>query len=103
MRAKTDCATVRRKLTGPLAKTPLPNSRRRNSRAGNISRRSKQHRTGRAFDVVAVILHADRGNQNAARSNRLAQFRHEYDALIAPYLEENIVRQDYLLPRATKI
>ena len=33
---------------------------------------------------------------------RLAQFRREYDALIAPYFENNIVRQDYLLTRATK-
>ena len=101
MRAKTDYATVRRKLIGAWTKRQSPNLRR-SGRAGNISRRSKQHPTGRAFDVVAVILHADRGNQNAARSNRLAQFRHEYDALIAPYFKENIVRQD-LLPRVTKI
>ena len=33
---------------------------------------------------------------------RLAQFRREYDALIAPYFEDNIVRQDYLMTRATK-
>jgi SAM-dependent methyltransferase len=33
---------------------------------------------------------------------RLAQFRREYDALIAPYFEDNIVRQDYLLTRATR-
>ena len=33
---------------------------------------------------------------------RLAQFRREYDALLAPYFENNILRQDYLLTRATK-
>jgi len=33
---------------------------------------------------------------------RLAQFRREYDAMIQPYFEDNIVRQDYLLTRATK-
>jgi SAM-dependent methyltransferase len=33
---------------------------------------------------------------------RLAQFRREYDALVAPYFENNIVRQDYLLTRAVK-
>src|ERR1051326_3851492 len=33
---------------------------------------------------------------------RLAQFRREYDALIAPYFENNVVRQDYLLTRAVK-
>ena len=34
---------------------------------------------------------------------RLATFRREYDALAADYLEDNVVRQDYLLTRATKI
>ena len=33
---------------------------------------------------------------------RLAQFRREYETLAAPYLENNVVRQDYLLTRATK-
>ena len=33
---------------------------------------------------------------------RLGQFRREYDALVAPYFEDNIVRQDYLLTRAVK-
>jgi len=34
---------------------------------------------------------------------RLAQFRREYDALVAPYFEDNVVRQDYLLTRAMKV
>ena len=34
---------------------------------------------------------------------RLAQFRREYDELVTPYFRDNIVRQDYLLTRATKI
>jgi SAM-dependent methyltransferase len=34
---------------------------------------------------------------------RLSQFRREYDALIAPYFEDNVVRQDYLLTRAVKV
>jgi SAM-dependent methyltransferase len=33
---------------------------------------------------------------------RLAQFRREYEALAEPYFENNILRQDYLLTRATK-
>lgn len=33
---------------------------------------------------------------------RLARFRREYDAMIAPYFEDNVVRQDYLLTRAIK-
>ena len=34
---------------------------------------------------------------------RLTQFRGQYDALIAPYFEDNVVRQDYLLTRAVKV
>jgi SAM-dependent methyltransferase len=34
---------------------------------------------------------------------RLAQFRREYEALIGEYLDQNIIRQDYLLTRATKL
>jgi SAM-dependent methyltransferase len=33
---------------------------------------------------------------------RLEQFRRDYDAMIAPYYEDNVVRQDYLLTRAIK-
>ena len=42
--------------------------------------------------------------ESLARSDpaRLAEFRREYDALIAPYFEDNIVRQDYLITRAVK-
>jgi SAM-dependent methyltransferase len=34
---------------------------------------------------------------------RLAAFRREYDALVSEYLEDNIVRQDYLMTRAIKV
>lgn len=34
---------------------------------------------------------------------RLELFRREYDALAAEYFEENLLRQDYLITRATKI
>jgi SAM-dependent methyltransferase len=33
---------------------------------------------------------------------RLAQFEREYEELVADYFEDNLVRQDYLLTRATK-
>jgi hypothetical protein len=39
----------------------------------------------------------------ASDPDKLATFRREYDALIAYYLEDNVVRQGYLLTRATKI
>ncbi len=34
---------------------------------------------------------------------RLEQFRREYDALVGEYFENNFLRQDYLITRATKI
>jgi SAM-dependent methyltransferase len=34
---------------------------------------------------------------------KLAQFRREYEALAAEYFEDNLLRQDYLMTRATKI
>jgi len=34
---------------------------------------------------------------------RLAQFRKEYDALASEYFEDNLLRQDFLMTRATKI
>ena len=40
---------------------------------------------------------------SASDPDRLAQFRREYEALVAPYFEDNVVRQDYLLTRATKL
>jgi SAM-dependent methyltransferase len=40
---------------------------------------------------------------SASDPERLTAFRREYDAVIAEYYDENIVRQDYLLTRAEKI
>ncbi len=34
---------------------------------------------------------------------KLEQFRREYDALAGEYFEDNLLRQDYLITRATKI
>jgi SAM-dependent methyltransferase len=34
---------------------------------------------------------------------RLDQYRREYEELVRPYFENNLVRQDYLLTRATKV
>lgn len=39
---------------------------------------------------------------SASDPARLAAFRREYEVLVAPYYQDNIVRQDYLLTRATK-
>jgi SAM-dependent methyltransferase len=40
---------------------------------------------------------------SASDPARLAQFRREYDAIIRDYMQDNVVRQDYLLTRATKV
>jgi SAM-dependent methyltransferase len=34
---------------------------------------------------------------------KLATFRKEYEAILSEYLEDNLVRQDYLMTRATKV
>lgn len=39
---------------------------------------------------------------SASDPARLAQFRREYDLLVAPYFEDNLVRQDYLMTRAIR-
>jgi len=39
---------------------------------------------------------------SATNPERLEEFRREYDALVAQYLSDNLVRQDYLLTRARK-
>lgn len=38
----------------------------------------------------------------AADAGKLAEFRREYEEIIADYLAENVIRQDYLMTRATK-
>ena len=40
---------------------------------------------------------------SASDPARLAEFRREYEAIVRPYFEDNVVRQDYLLTRATKV
>lgn len=49
---------------------------------------------GPMLKLVAMLSESDPA--------RLVQFRREYDAMIAPYFEDNIVRQDYLLTRGIK-
>jgi hypothetical protein len=34
---------------------------------------------------------------------KLEEFRREYEALVSEYFEDNLVRQDYLITRATKV
>ena len=40
---------------------------------------------------------------SASDPARLSEFRREFDALVAGYFSDNLVRQDYLLTRAIKI
>jgi hypothetical protein len=34
---------------------------------------------------------------------KLAAFRKEYDALVAEYYSDNVIRQEYLMTKATKV
>jgi SAM-dependent methyltransferase len=40
---------------------------------------------------------------SATDPDRLASFRREFDAIVAPYFADNIVRQDYLMTSAKKV
>jgi hypothetical protein len=40
---------------------------------------------------------------SASDPEKLAAFRREYDALTSEYYDQNAVRQDYLMTRATKL
>ena len=50
---------------------------------------------GAMVRLVAVLEDSDPA--------KLEQFRREYDALASEYFEDNLLRQDYLITRATKI
>jgi SAM-dependent methyltransferase len=50
---------------------------------------------GAVVRMVAMLQDTD--------PEKLEQFRREYDALAEEYFEDNLVRQDYLITRATKI
>ena len=54
-----------------------------------------EHTAGPMLKLVEML--------GASDPAKLAQFRREYDALLAPYFADNIVRQDYLMTRATKV
>jgi len=54
-----------------------------------------EHTAGPMLKLVETLSTSD--------PTRLSQFRGEYDALIAPYFQDNVVRQDYLLTRAVKV
>ncbi len=54
-----------------------------------------EHTAGPMLKLVEMLSESD--------SNRLAQFRREYDTLVEPYFEDNLVRQDYLMTRAIKV
>ena len=38
-----------------------------------------------------------------ADPEKLARFRREYEAMVAEFLDDNVVRQDYLMTRAIKV
>jgi SAM-dependent methyltransferase len=58
-------------------------------------RTSVEKSSGSIVRMVAMLQDSDPA--------KLEQFRREYDALAAEYFEDNLLRQDYLITRATKI
>jgi SAM-dependent methyltransferase len=59
------------------------------------------HRVGAEKSAGAVVrLVAALAGSDPAK---LERFRREYDALVGEYFENNLVRQDYLITRATKM
>jgi SAM-dependent methyltransferase len=59
------------------------------------SRRNSERTAGPLVKLVELLTATDPG--------RLAAFRRESEAMVAEYFEDNTVRQDYLLTRATKV
>ena len=57
-------------------------------------RQIREQTAGPVLKVVELLAGTDPAG--------LAQFRREFDALVAEYFDDNIVRQDYLLTRAVK-
>ncbi|MBI3073414.1 MAG: class I SAM-dependent methyltransferase [Deltaproteobacteria bacterium] len=57
--------------------------------------RESTERTTAGGRKVVELLASDR--------DRMAAFRTEYHELVAKYLEDNVVRQEYLMSRATKV
>jgi len=51
-----------------------------------------------AGPIIKMIEHLA-----ATDPGRLETFRQEFDAIVAEYFRDNLVRQDYLLARATKV
>jgi hypothetical protein len=50
---------------------------------------------GATVRVIAALQESDPA--------RLEQFRREYEALASEYFQDNILRQDFLMTRATKL
>jgi SAM-dependent methyltransferase len=57
-------------------------------------RRASEKSSGAMVRLVATLESSDPA--------KLAQFRREYDALAGEYFEDNLIRQDFLMTRATK-
>jgi SAM-dependent methyltransferase len=58
-------------------------------------RTSAEKSAGAVVRMVAMLQDSDPA--------KLEQFRREYDALAEEYFEDNLLRQDYLITRATKV
>ncbi len=59
------------------------------------------HRVGAEKSAGAVVRLV--ATLKVSDPAKLEQFRREYDALAGEYFEDNLMRQDYLITRATKV
>jgi SAM-dependent methyltransferase len=59
------------------------------------SRTTMERTAGPVLKLVEML--------SANDPEKLAKFRREYETIVAEYLEDNIVRQDYLMTRAIKV
>jgi hypothetical protein len=58
-------------------------------------RRNVERAAGPLIKLVESLSNSD--------PERLASFRREFDAIVAPYFADNLVRQDYLMTSAQKM
>jgi hypothetical protein len=63
---------------------------------------SPQHFRGNAERAAGPLVKLVE-SLSASDPAKLAELRKEYDAAVVPYHRDNIVRQDYLMTRATKV
>ena len=79
----------------PLEAWTTPAAARLVRHARIATARNFERTAGPAIKVIEAL--------SASDPARLSEFRREFEALAAEYVRDNVIRQDYLLTRATKL